>query len=164
MAVCLFGSLFVVPSGGLVAVGMKTAARVDLAPLTRPECQFREGALYRCFPSFTLHRNCTSTISFHISALSGNNKHQEKYGNYPRSKGALFHVLFPDVLSAVRRRSVHILHYGYSYTAVSAPGEFISIITCAITVEYSFQDIWGSCPFTCVMLMTRRLGGQILKI
>ena len=25
-------------------------------------------------------------------------------------------------------------------------GEFISIITCAITVEYLFQDIWGSCP------------------
>ena len=93
-----------------------------------------------------LYLNCTLSISQHISAVSGNNKHQEKYGNFPCSKSALFHVPCPDVLSAVRRRSVHILHYGYSYTAVSAPGEFISIITCAITVEYLFQDIWGSCP------------------
>ena len=49
LTVCLFGSLFVVPSkgGGMVAVvGMKTATRVDLAPPTWPECQFREGALY----------------------------------------------------------------------------------------------------------------------
>ena len=43
LAVCLCGSLFVVPSTG--GGGNENRNSVDLAPRTRPECQFREGAV-----------------------------------------------------------------------------------------------------------------------